>query len=789
MMSFSKKNMSEEDIKMKFITPAIEEAGWNIKKNVRAEYTFTDGRVIVRGNVTSRGKKKRADYILFYKPNIPLAIIEAKDNKKTIGAGMQQGLEYAEILDIPFVYSSNGDGFIEHDMFTGKERSLSLDEFPTREELWNRYVQAKGLTKEEEEIVTEPYFFQAGDKQPRYYQRNAINRTIEAIAKGQDRILLVMATGVGKTYVAFNIIYRLWKSRRKKKILFLADRNILVDQTMSNDFQPFNGVMTKIENRTIDSSYEVYLSLYHQLSSNGDDPLEVLKQLSPDFFDLIVIDECHRGSAKEESRWRAVLNYFSSATQIGLTATPKETKDTSNIDYFGKPVYTYSLKQGIEDGFLAPYKVIRIGLDKDLEGYRPTKGKVDANGYVIEDREYNVKDFDKNIIIDDRTKKVAEKITEFLKKTDRFSKTIVFCVDIDHAERMRQALVNENSDLVAENPKYVMRITGDNAEGKAQLDNFIDEESLYPTIVTTSKLMTTGVDCKTCKLIVLDNIFGDNGLTEFKQIIGRGTRLKPEYGKEYFTIMDFRNASRMFSDPDWDGEPVQIYEPNEDNGDDIVPPEDVSPEGGIGFGGDEVSTGGETDWDGEGNEKPAKYVVRDVEVTVISERVQYYDKDGKLITESLKDYSKKNIIDEFATLDTFLNRWNSEEKKEAIIEELKEHGVLLDALREDIGNPDIDDFDLICHIAFDKKPLTKAERANNVKKRGYLYKYSDMAQSVLEKLLNRYMNEGISNLGKTEVLELDEFKEFGSPLKIVKLFGSKQKYLEAVRELEKEIYA
>ncbi|WP_369076193.1 EcoAI/FtnUII family type I restriction enzme subunit R [Clostridium sp.] len=788
-MSFSKKNMSEEDIKMKFITPAIEEAGWNIKKNVRAEYTFTDGRVIVRGNVTSRGKKKRADYILFYKPNIPLAIIEAKDNKKTIGAGMQQGLEYAEILDIPFVYSSNGDGFIEHDMFTGKERSLSLDEFPTREELWNRYVQAKGLTKEEEEIVTEPYFFQAGDKQPRYYQRNAINRTIEAIAKGQDRILLVMATGVGKTYVAFNIIYRLWKSRRKKKILFLADRNILVDQTMSNDFQPFNGVMTKIENRTIDSSYEVYLSLYHQLSSNGDDPLEVLKQLSPDFFDLIVIDECHRGSAKEESRWRAVLNYFSSATQIGLTATPKETKDTSNIDYFGKPVYTYSLKQGIEDGFLAPYKVIRIGLDKDLEGYRPTKGKVDANGYVIEDREYNVKDFDKNIIIDDRTKKVAEKITEFLKKTDRFSKTIVFCVDIDHAERMRQALVNENSDLVAENPKYVMRITGDNAEGKAQLDNFIDEESLYPTIVTTSKLMTTGVDCKTCKLIVLDNIFGDNGLTEFKQIIGRGTRLKPEYGKEYFTIMDFRNASRMFSDPDWDGEPVQIYEPNEDNGDDIVPPEDVSPEGGIGFGGDEVSTGGETDWDGEGNEKPAKYVVRDVEVTVISERVQYYDKDGKLITESLKDYSKKNIIDEFATLDTFLNRWNSEEKKEAIIEELKEHGVLLDALREDIGNPDIDDFDLICHIAFDKKPLTKAERANNVKKRGYLYKYSDMAQSVLEKLLNRYMNEGISNLGKTEVLELDEFKEFGSPLKIVKLFGSKQKYLEAVRELEKEIYA
>lgn len=786
-MDFNKKKLSEEDIKMKYITPAIEQAGWDIKKQVRAEYTFTDGRVIVRGNVTTRGKKKRADYILFYKPNMPLAIIEAKDNRHSVGAGMQQGLEYGEILDIPFVYSSNGDGFIEHDRFTGKERELSLDEFPTRDELWNRYLVAKGLNKEQEEIITEPYFFKAGDKQPRYYQRNAINRTIEAIAKGQDRILLVMATGVGKTYVAFNIIYRLWKSKRKKKILFLADRNILVDQTMSNDFQPFNGVMTKIENRTIDTSYEIYLSLYHQLSSTSKDPLEVLKQLSPDFFDLIVIDECHRGSAKEDSRWRAVLDYFSSATQIGLTATPKETKEASNINYFGEPVYTYSLKQGIEDGFLAPYKVIRVGLDKDLEGYRPTKGKTDMYGQVIEDREYNTKDFDKNIIIDDRTKKVAQKVTEFLKKTDRFSKTIVFCIDIDHAERMRQALVNENSDLVRENPKYIMRITGDNAEGKAQLDNFIDEESLYPTIVTTSKLMTTGVDCKTCKLIVLDNIFGDNGMTEFKQIIGRGTRLKPEYGKEYFTIMDFRNASRLFADPDWDGEPVQIYEP--DDGEEIVPdvPSDDETEtrgndgnGDYGFGG--------TD-NGGVKEAREKYRVNDVEVTVISERVQYYDKDGKLITESITDYSKKNILNEFATLDNFLNRWNSEEKKEAIIDELKEQGVLLEALREDIGSPDIDDFDLICHIAFDKKPLTRAERANNVKKRDYLYKYSDMAQSVLERLLERYMNEGITDLENPQVLELDDFKEFGSPLKIVKLFGNKKKYIEAVKELEKEIYA
>lgn len=786
-MNFNKKKLSEEDIKMKYITPAIEQAGWDIKKQVRAEYTFTDGRVIVRGNVTTRGKKKRADYILFYKPNMPLAIIEAKDNRHSVGAGMQQGLEYGEILDIPFVYSSNGDGFIEHDRFTGKERELSLDEFPTRDELWSRYLVAKGLNKEQEEIITEPYFFKAGEKQPRYYQRNAINRTIEAIAKGQERILLVMATGVGKTYVAFNIIYRLWKSKRKKKILFLADRNILVDQTMSNDFQPFNGVMTKIENRTIDTSYEIYLSLYHQLSSNSDDQLEVLKQLSPDFFDLIVIDECHRGSAKDDSRWRAVLDYFSSATQIGLTATPKETKEASNINYFGEPVYTYSLKQGIEDGFLAPYKVIRVGLDKDLEGYRPTKGKTDIYGQVIEDREYNTKDFDKNIIIDDRTKKVAQKVTEFLKKTDRFSKTIVFCIDIDHAERMRQALVNENSDLVRENPKYIMRITGDNAEGKAQLDNFIDEESLYPTVVTTSKLMTTGVDCKTCKLIVLDNIFGDNGMTEFKQIIGRGTRLKPEYGKEFFTIMDFRNASRLFADPDWDGEPVQIYEP--DDGEEIVPnvPDDGETETGANGGNGDYGFGG-TD-DGEIKEPRAKYRVNDVEVNVISERVQYYDKDGKLITESITDYSKKNILNEFATLDNFLNRWNSEEKKEAIIEELKEQGVLLEALREDIGNPDIDDFDLICHIAFDKKPLTKAERANNVKKRGYLYKYSDMAQSVLERLLERYMNEGITDLENPQVLELDDFKEFGSPLKIVKLFGNKKKYIEAVKELEKEIYA
>lgn len=785
----NKKDLTEEDIKMKFITPAIERAGWNIKNQVRAEYSFTDGRIIVRGNLTARGKRKRADYLLLYNPNLPIAIIEAKDNKNSVGSGMQQGIEYAEILDVPFVYSSNGDGFLEHDMTTGAERELSMDEFPSSEELWNRYKNTKDLTETEEEIITEAYYFMPGDKQPRYYQRNAINRTIEAIAKGQNRILLVMATGTGKTYTAFQIIWRLWKSGRAKKILFLADRNILVDQTRQNDFRPFDKIMTKVENRKMDSSYEVYLALYQQLSGNYD--LEIFRQFSPDFFDLIVVDECHRSSAKDGSRWRGILEYFNSSVQIGLTATPKETKDVSNISYFGKPIYTYSLKQGIEDGFLAPYKVIRIGIDKDLEGYRPTKGKTDMYGEVIEDREYNIKDYDRKLIIDDRTKTVARKVTEYLKKTDRFAKTIVFCVNIDHAERMRQALVNENRDLVKENAKYIMRVTGDNDEGKAQLDNFIDEESVYPTIVTTSKLMTTGVDCKTCKLIVLDNNIGS--MTEFKQIIGRGTRLSPSYGKEYFTIMDFRNSSRLFSDPDFDGEPVVIYEAKE--GDDPVPPNTID---GTDIGDDNPTDGGSSTFGGgntfgggdgtDGDDKPRFYRVNDILVKVINERVQYYDKDGKLITESLKDYSKKNMRDEFACLDDFLSRWNSEEKKEAIIEELKDHGVLLDALREEIGNKDIDDFDLICHIAFDKKPLTKAERANNVKKRGYLYKYSEMAQKVLEALLEKYKDEGITQLEDTKILKLKVFKEFGSPMKIVKLFGGKEGYLKAVKELEEEIY-
>ena len=770
-----KHEMTEEDIKLQFITPAIEGAGWDRQKQIRMEYNFTDGRVIVRGNVTARGKRKRTDYLLYYKPNIPLAIVEAKDNKHSLGAGMQQGIEYAVSLDVPFVYSSNGDGFLEHDMKSGAEREISLEEFPSPDELWARYKGDTAMTPDEEELITEPYYYQPGDKTPRYYQRIAINRTIEAIAKGQNRILLVMATGTGKTYTAFQIIHRLWKSGRKKKILFLADRNILVDQTMTQDFKPFAKVMTKIEGKKLDSSYELYLSLYQQLA--GDEQEEPFRAFSPDFFDLIVIDECHRGSAKEESRWRRILEYFDKATQIGLTATPKETKEVSNITYFGDPVYTYSLKQGIDDGFLAPYKVVRVGIDRDLEGWRPTAGQHDIYGYEIEDREYNTKDYDKNIIIDERTITVARRITRFLKENDRFAKTIVFCVDIDHAERMRQALVNENKDLVAQNPKYIMRITGDNAEGKAQLDYFIAEDSTYPVIVTTSKLMTTGVDCKTCRLIVLDNNI--NSMTEFKQIIGRGTRLKPDYGKEYFTIMDFRNACRLFADPDFDGDPIVIIDDGEKppKPDDSVDPPVTPPGPGPGPGPVDPP------------EPKHKYRVRGVEVTILNERVQYYDKDGKLITESVTDYSKKNILGEYATLDDFLKAWRSEERKQAIIDALQERGVLLDALRDVAGNPDIDDFDLICHIAYDKAPLTKAERANNVRKRGYLYKYSGLAQDVLNALLDKYMNEGIQDIESLEILSNDPFRKFGTPMKIAKLFGGKAGYIQAIRELQEQIYA
>jgi type I restriction enzyme, R subunit len=788
-----KRNLSEEDIKARYITPAITNAGWDINKQVRLEYAFTAGRIILRGNITARGKKKRADYVLFYKNNLPLAVIEAKDNNHPVGAGLQQGIEYAKALDISYVYASNGDAFVEQNLITGEVRELRLEEFPSPEELYQRYLVDKNINEAEEKVILEPYYYVPNYKTPRYYQRVAINRTVDAVAKGQERVLLVSATGTGKTFMTFQIIYRLWKSGLKKRILFLADRNILVDQTISGDFKPFSGKMTKVKNKDLDSSYEIYLALYQQLT--GDDGEETFRQFQPNFFDLIVIDECHRGSAKEESAWRKVLDYFSSATHIGCTATPIETKEASSQTYFGEPIYEYSLKQGINDGFLAPYKVIRIGLDRDLEGYRPEAGKVDKYGYEIEDREYNVKDFERSLVIDDRTRVIASKITEFLKKTDRFSKTIVFCVDIEHAERMRQALINENKDLYAENDKYIMRITGDNDEGKAQLEYFIDEESDYPVIAVTSKLMTTGVDAKMCKLIVLENNI--NSMTEFKQIIGRGTRLLEEYGKTYFTIMDFRNSSRLFADPAFDGRPEVVIDlDGDDPVDEPDPPTDGGEEGagedtgndGVKEDNGEYGTGDTPPFNDEGEDKPRKYYIGDVTVRVLSERVQYVDKDGKLITESLTDYTKKNILEQYARLDDFLRTWTEAEKKQAIIDELQDSGVLLDAVREELGKTELDDFDLICHLAYDKPPLTKKERAENVKKRHYLYKYSDVAQQVIEALLDKYANDGIKEIEDTKVLQLKEFAKIGSPMKIVKAFGGKEGYLKAVKELENEIY-
>lgn len=787
-----KSHLSEEDIKLRYITPAIQNAGWD-NKQIRMEYAFTAGRIILRGNITARGKKKSADYLLSYKNNFPLAIVEAKDNTKPVGAGLQQAIDYAKSLDVPYVYASNGDGFVEQNLITGEVKELKLEEFPSPEALYQRYRIDKGFDEAEEKVMLEPYYYIPNYKTPRYYQRVAINRTVDAVAKGRNRVLVVSATGTGKTFMTFQIIYRLWKSGLKKKILFLADRNVLVDQTITGDFKPFSGKMTKVQNRNLDSSYEIYMALYQQLA--GDDGEEAFRQFQPNFFDLIVIDECHRGSAKEESAWRKILDYFSEATHVGCTATPIETKEASSFSYFGEPIYEYSLKQGIDDGFLAPYKVIRIGLDKDLEGYRPEAGKVDKYGYEIEDREYNAKDYDRNLVIDDRTRVVASKITEFLKKTDRFSKTIVFCVDIEHAERMRQALINENKDLYAENDRYIMRITGDNDIGKAQLENFIDEESTYPVIAVTSKLMTTGVDAKMCKLIVLENNI--NSMTEFKQIIGRGTRLLEDYGKTYFTIMDFRNASRLFADPEFDGKPEVVIDlGGDDPVDEPDTPTDEAEEGtgedagndGVKEDGGEYGTSDTPPFDEEGEDKPRKYYVGDVTVRVLSERVQYVDKDGKLITESLIDYTKKNILQQYSRLDEFLRTWTEAEKKQAIIDELQDDGVLLEAVREELGKTELDDFDLICHIAYDKAPLTKKERAENVKKRHYLYKYSDTAKEVIEALLDKYANDGIKEIEDTKVLQLKEFQKIGSPMKIVKAFGGKEAYQKAVQELENEIY-
>lgn len=789
-----KKSLSERDICTKFITPAIIEAGWDRNAQIREEVSFTAGKVIVRGKLVSRGKQKRADYILYYKNNIPIAIIEAKDNKHSVGAGIQQGIEYAETLDIPFVFSSNGDAFLLHDRTVElgkKEIELPLNKFPSPQELWNKYKKYKQIEDVEvESVYTQNYHIDPSGKEPRYYQRIAINRAVEAIAKGQDRTLLVMATGTGKTYTAFQIIWRLWKARKKKRILFLADRNILIDQTKAQDFAPFGDKMTKITKRQIDKSYEIYLALYQGLTGNDEDK-DAYKQFSPDFFDLVVIDECHRGSAKEDSAWREVLDYFSSASHLGLTATPKETKDVSNIEYFGEPIYTYSLKQGIEDGFLAPYKVIRPLINIDLDGLKLPQGTIDKYGNEVPDEEFNTKDFDKKIVVDERTELVAKRITEYLKKNNRLDKTIVFCVDIDHANRMRQALVNENADLVAQNSKYVMKITGDDNEGKMELDNFIDPESTYPVIATTSKLMTTGVDAKTCKLIVLDSNI--NSMTEFKQIIGRGTRLRPDFGKYYFTIMDFRGVTRLFEDKEFDGEPVQIKEVKETE---EMPADEQTKEEIIDII-DEISKE-ETvvdippDIDLTDIETPTrKFYVNGVEVVQVGERVQYYGKDGKLITESLVDYTKKNLKEQFATLNDFIKKWSEADKKSVIIEELEEQGILFEELREEVKQKtgkDLSIFDLICHVTFDMPPLSRKERAEKVKKRNYFGKYSEKARAILNALIDKFADEGIMEIENRSILSFQPFDKFGTPVEIIKEFGGKDRYEEAIRELEKELF-
>jgi type I restriction enzyme, R subunit len=783
----NKRELTEADIRTKFITPAIlgtDRSKWNVMTQVREEVYFTRGRVIVRGKTVKRGAAKKIDYVLSYKPGIPIAIVEAKDNNHRIGDGMQQAIAYAELLDLPFAYSSNGDAFLEHDR-TGKggavEREISLDQFPSPEDLWKRYRAAKGYTDAQEAVTTQDYYDPGTGKTPRYYQLVAINRTVDSIARGENRILLVMATGTGKTYTAFQIIWRLWKAGAKKRILFLVDRNILADQTKTNDFKPFGTAMTKVTNRTVDKAFEIYLSLY-QAVTGTDEEQNIYKQFSPDFFDLIVVDECHRGSAADDAAWRKVLEYFSSATQIGLTATPKETEDVSNIDYFGKPIYTYSLKQGISDGFLAPYKVVRIGIDKDLDGWRPERGKTDKHGQEIEDREYNTTDFDRMLVLEKRTELVAAKVTEFLKATDRFAKTIIFCDNIDHAERMRQALVNANPDLAAANSKYVMRITGDNDEGKAQLDNFIDPESTFPVIATTSQLMSTGVDAQTCHLIVLDKRI--NSMTEFKQIIGRGTRINEDYNKFFFTIMDFKQATALFADPKFDGDPVQVYEPKP--GESPVPPDEapepLEPPPDVEYGGPSDASEAMA-----ARERPAKYYVDDVEVVVATERVQYLDADGKLITESLKDYTRKTVRKTYASLDDFLTVWNAADRKQAIVEELAGQGVFVDELAEQVGR-DFDPFDIVCYVAFDRPPLTRRERAENVRKQHVFANYGGKARAVLDALLDKYADGGLKSVESLEILKVDPLTRFGTPVEIVKLFGDRQRYLAAVSELESHLY-
>ena len=808
-----KKSLSERDVCTKFITPALHKAGWDEMRQIREEVSFTKGRIIVRGKLVSRGKAKRADYVLYHKPNVPIALIEAKDNTHAVGDGMQQALDYAETLGIPFAFSSNGDGFVFHDRTGGsaeKETTRALDAFPSPDDLWARYRTWKGLTPEAEAIVLQDYYEDGSDKTPRYYQINAVNAAIEAIAKGRDRILLVMATGTGKTYTVFQIIWRLWKAGHKKRILFLADRNALVDQTMVNDFRPFGAAMAKLstnantierwdgsteeltavigKKRRIDTAYEIYLSLYQAITGPAEHQ-KIFRDFSPGFFDLIVIDECHRGSAAEDSAWREILEYFSTATQIGLTATPKETRYVSNVDYFGKPVYSYSLKQGIRDGFLAPYKVIRVHVDLDVEGFRPEKDQRSRTGEPVEDRGYNSKDFDKTLVLDGRTRAVARTVTEYLKESgDRFQKTIIFCVDQEHAARVRQELINQNADLTDDNHRYVMRVTGNDAEGQAELSNFIDPESTYPVLVTTSRLLSTGVDAQTCRLIVLDREVGS--MTEFKQIVGRGTRIHEDTHKFYFTLMDFRGATSHFADPDFDGEPVQMYEPG--TGDPITPPDHAPPteDGEAALPPEPADDETIIDTSPGLQPEPAikgKVYVDGIEATIIAQRIEYLDERGKLVTESLRDFTKKALKKRFASLDDFLKRWKAAERKHAVIEELEAEGLALDTIAEELGK-NLDPFDLICHVAFDAKPLTRRERAANVRKRNVFRKYGYQARAVLDALLNKYADEGVINLDDANVLRVPPLNALGTPVQLVKAFGGKAQFIAAARDLQTALY-
>lgn len=776
-----KKKCSEIDICDLFITPAIKRAGWDQMQQIRREVTLTPGPVVVRGNLSSRNRKQRkfADYVLSFRPGIPLAVVEAKDNKHTVSSGLQQALGYAGILDVPSAFSSNGDGFAEHNRAASVEEATEteygMEAFPDPQTLWERYRKFHKIAEEEQILVQQPYHMDASGKEPRYYQLDAINRTVEAIAKGQKRVLLVMATGTGKTYTTFQIIWRLWKAGTAKRILFLADRNILVDQTLVNDFKPFGAAMTKIKNRTIDPAYEIHLGLYQAITGT-EEADKIYKSVSRDFFDLIVIDECHRGSAADDSAWREILDYFDSAVQVGMTATPKETEYVSNITYFNDPVYTYTLKQGIEDGFLAPYKVIRIDIDRDVEGWSPPPGMVDDLGELIEDREYNQRDMDRALVLNQRTKLVAERVMKFLRATDPMSKTIIFCEDIDHAERMRKAVVNAAGQLAKDNSKYVMRITGDSVEGKAELDKFIDPEEPYPVIATTSQLLTTGVDAKTCKLIVIDRTI--NSMTMFKQIIGRGTRIDEDNNKFFFTIMDFKRATELFRDDDFDGPPIVIYNPDGD--DDPVPPD---PDGAS----DEVDNPDEDDADDTGS-GARKFVVSGVTARITNEQISYVGSDGKLVTESYRDYARKQIASEYQSLDEFIRHWNASERKQAIINELEQRGVILENLAETVGK-DFGDFDLLVHVAFGAPPLTRRERAEKVKKRNYFAKYGDKARAVLEALLDKYADDGVETIEDTKVLRLQPFTQLGTPMEIIKgAFGGKDAYEAALRELENQIY-